>query len=97
MHITFQFSIELLFIFSMSLENSHVNFCCFPRASSTLPQMQVTEHPRVVDLSGPNVDLFNANGGGQLTFADYDDDEVEADVGGGEGQGLEGGEGSDPG
>lgn len=46
--------------------------------------MQVTEHPKDVDFSGPEVnnddEVFFA-GGGQLTFAD-DDDGVVADVGG---------------
>ena len=47
--------------------------------------MQVTEHPKDVDFSGPEVnnddEVFSA-GGGQLAFADYDDDGEVADVGG---------------
>ena len=56
--------------------------------------MQVSEHPKDVGFSGPEVnnddDVLFA-GGKQLTFTDIDDDRVEADVGegGGEGSNLD--------
>ena len=47
--------------------------------------MQVTEHPKDIDFSGPEVnkdDEVFFDGGGQITFADDGEDGVVADVGG---------------